>query len=62
MLFTGKIPSVSFWASQYKTDIAILGRVQQKAPKMTEGVEYLTNEERLRELGPFSLEKRKLRG
>ncbi|KAK4830908.1 hypothetical protein QYF61_014107, partial [Mycteria americana] len=51
-----------FWTSQYKTDVTILEQVQQKAPKMINGLEYLTNEERLRELQLFSLERGSLSG
>ena len=52
---------VQLWSSQHRKDMDLLERVQMRATKIR-GLEYLSCEERLRELGQFSLEKTKLWG
>jgi len=53
---------VQLWSTQHKKDMELLEQVQRRATKMIRRMEHLSYKDRLRQLGLFSLEKRKIRG
>ncbi|KAJ7408952.1 hypothetical protein WISP_117657 [Willisornis vidua] len=52
---------IQVWGPQHKKDIDMLEQVQRAASKPTRGLEFISYEDRMRDMGLFSLEKRRLR-
>ena len=53
---------IQVWSSHYRRDIDLVEHIQRRAIEMIQGLKHLSYEYSLRELGMFSLEKRRLQG
>jgi len=53
---------IQLWSPQHRKDRDLLERGQRRATEVIRGMEHLSCEEGQRELGLFSLEKRRLQG
>ncbi|XP_078059894.1 uncharacterized protein LOC144485672 [Mustelus asterias] len=51
-----------FWSPHYRKDVEAIERVQRRFTRMLPGLGGMPYEDRLRELGLFSLERRRMRG
>ncbi|KFZ47550.1 hypothetical protein N321_02668, partial [Antrostomus carolinensis] len=53
---------IQFWSPQHQKDMELLEQVQRRTMRMIRGLEHLSYGDRLRELGLYCLEKRRLWG
>ena len=53
---------IQAWGPQYRKDVEVLHWVLKRTTKRLRDLEHLSYEDRLRKLGLFSLEKRRLPG
>ncbi|PKU49249.1 hypothetical protein llap_434 [Limosa lapponica baueri] len=53
---------IHLWNPQYRKGMDLLEQIQKRATKMIRGMEHLSYEDKLREVGLFSLERRRLWG
>jgi len=53
---------IQLWSPQQRRDMDLLEWVHRRVTKMIRGLEHVSYEDRLRELGPFSLQQRRLQG
>ena len=53
---------MQFWSPQLRKDIDAIERVQSRATSLIPGLTRLSYEERLKETGLYTLERRRLRG
>ena len=53
---------MQFWSPQFRKDIDAIEKVQRGATRLIPGLVRLSYEERLKERGLYSVERRRLRG
>ena len=53
---------IQLWGLHYRKNVELLERVQRRAMKKIRGLEHLLCKDKLRELGLFSMDKRRLPG
>ena len=53
---------IQVWGPQHKKDVDLLEQFQRTATKLIRGLQHLSYKDGLRELGLFSLQKRRLWG